>query len=198
MTNSWDNPYPVIMGTDTSLSPWPTITSSGKELDLREEFRKLLYGAIDEEAKGQIGMLRRMRRDANNNWIMCPCRNAITDEPDKDFVCRYCSGMGKLWDEREIVYYIDSDSMRKYGEVLFYLEYRIWPTDGDYIVPVMRDLEGTPTKPVTREYSIYKIKQAAPFRSDSGRIEYWRCRTDEERNWSVYHGVASRQHSPSS
>jgi intein/homing endonuclease len=78
-----------MAGANPHGSPYPT-TASGKELDLRKEINRLLYGAIDEEAKGRWSLLRRMRRDSNGNRIRCACRDNVTDEPDKDYYCRYC------------------------------------------------------------------------------------------------------------
>ena len=83
------------------------------ELDLREELHRLLYGAPDEVAKGKYGLLRKMRKDENGNFIRCSCRSKITDEPDHDFFCRYCHGHGYFWDEYKIVYYRNDDSFFK-------------------------------------------------------------------------------------
>lgn len=196
MANSWDNPYPSTTVTPVdSTSPWYTSSSSGGEIDLREELHNLLFGASDETAKGRIGLLRRMRRDSNGNLVNCPCRDEITNEPDKDYFCRTCWGMGYLWDEETITYFKDDDTMRK-EEVYFYLEYTVEPSDEDYIILIVRDEDGVPEAPVGREGKVYKIIKAEPFRSDTGRIEYWRCRTKIERKWSVWYGVTSRQHEP--
>jgi hypothetical protein len=61
-----------------------------KELDLREELNRTLFGAGDEIAKGRYGLLRKMRRDSNDYPIQCPCRDQATFEADKDPYCRYC------------------------------------------------------------------------------------------------------------
>ena len=77
-----------------STSPYDLYRSanivSGKELDLRKEMYRLLHGASDEVAKGRYGLLRMMRRDSDGNLIRCDCRNRNTDEPDRDYYCRYC------------------------------------------------------------------------------------------------------------
>ena len=70
--------------------PYASAPTLGKELDLRTELHKTLYGATDEVAKGKIGLLRIMRKDSEGDLIRCPCRNKLTDEPDRDKFCRYC------------------------------------------------------------------------------------------------------------
>jgi hypothetical protein len=198
MTDPWDELYPTsTIGAVDSYSPWYTISSSGGEIDLRQEMHRTLYGASDETAKGRTGLLRRMRRDANNKFVFCPCRDIITNEPDKDYICRTCWGMGYLWDEETLVYFRDDDTLRRSGEVYFYVEYTVNPNDEDYIIQLSRDVDGVPSIPAEREDKVYNIIEAEAFRSDSGRIEYWRCRTKIERKWSVWYGVTSRQHQPS-
>jgi len=188
-----------MAGTNPYTSLYPT-TLSGKELDLRTEMHRTLYGAIDEEPKGRLGLLRRMRRDSNGDLVRCPCRDNITDEPDKDYYCRYCLGMGYFWDEAKIVYYRNDDSFRKregknqeFEGDDFFLEYDVVIAPEDYIVTVDLDSEGKPTLPVTRS-KMFKILSADPFRSDNGRIEFWRVRAVEERKWSIWYDVKNRQH----
>ena len=72
---------------------------------MRAELRRTLCGAPDEVAKGKVGLLRKMREDGSGDLVRCPCRNQATTEPDRDFFCRYCHGMGYFWDEHKIVYY---------------------------------------------------------------------------------------------
>jgi hypothetical protein len=185
-----------LYGSGTSHHNVFTTNSSRKELDMRQEMSRTLFGAVDEIAKGRTGMLRRMREDSDGNPIKCPCRDTITDEPDKDYYCRVCLGHGFLWDEEEIVYYRDNDSTRRYKETFFYVEYGVEPKDGDYIVEIKLDLSGKPVTPVQRS-NFYRVDTADAFRSDEGRVEFWRCRTKLEREWSVWYGVQNRQHDPS-
>lgn len=187
--------YPRSVLTGGSPSPWPSGVFSGDELDLRAELQRTLYGAPDETPKGRTGLLRVMRLDSDGNPTKCPCRDTITDEPDKDFYCRVCLGMGFLWDERKIVYYRDDDSKSKKDEVYFYLEHTDNPARWDYIIELKLDGDGSVIEPEERDL-FYKIEYAEAFRSDRGRIEYWRCRTTLERKWSVWYGNASRQHEP--
>lgn len=194
MADPWDTPFPTTAIAPGTTAPWVS-ASSKAEIDLRDEMRRLLHGATDEIAKGRIGMLRRIRRDENDVQIKCPCRDIITDEPDKDQYCRTCLGSGFLWDERKIIYFKDDDSERRQQETFFYLEYFIVPRDDDYIIELVRDLEGNVVSPPKRD-KLFKIKKAEPFISDTGRVEYWRCRTTYERPWSVWYDVPYRGHSP--
>ena len=180
-------------------SMYPT-NSSGKELDLRVELHRLLYGAPDEEAKGRMGLLRKIRMDANGEPQRCPCRDSLTDEPDKDYYCRFCLGVGYFWDESKIVYYRNDDSFRKregknqeYEGDDFFVAYNRVITPRDFVVIVKLDEDGQVEVPATRE-SIFKILSADPFRADNGRIEFWRIRAVETRRWSVHYGNKNRQH----
>jgi len=159
--------------------------SHGIEINLRKVMYDLLYGTSQEIAKGREGLLRRMRRDSNNDPIKCSCRDKISDEPDKDYYCRYCLGMGFFWDEVKIVYYRDGEK--------FYIEYGTELTEEDYVVTLKLDASGSPSVPITRD-KYFKIMDATPYRSDQGRTEYWEAVTKEEREWSIWYGVKNRQH----
>ena len=164
------------------------VSGSGQEVDLRQELYELLYGSITEVAKGQPGVLRRMRKDDDGNLIACPCVDEKTGEPDRDTICPYCWGEGYLWDEEWITYYkllvsshegmVRKNQPYKPGIsntpfVFFYMEYDVVPDSVDRIQEVALDLEGNISLPYTRE-AIYPIATAEAFRSDNGRIEYWR------------------------
>lgn len=166
----------------------------GVELDLRDEMQEFLHGSAGEIAKGRIGLLRRIRTDSNGNKIKCSCRDTITDEPDRDYYCRQCNGVGYLWDERELVYYKDDGSLEVKDEVFFYMEYFVEPSENDFIIELTRDVDGNITS--SEDKKLYRVEEAEPFRSDNGRVEYWRCRTKYLRDWSVWYGVQSRQHEP--
>ncbi len=177
-------------------NPYTNLYPSGsKEIDLRVEMDRTLYGAPDEEAKGRIGLLRKMRINDEGNLTRCPCRHDVTDEPDKDYYCRSCLGMGFFWDEYQIVYYRSNDSFdknHKYRSDFFYLEYDEEISSSDYIVLVALNVEGEVIEPVQRT-DYFKIDNAINFRSNNGRVEYWRIRASEERNWSTWYGVTNRQ-----
>lgn len=155
----------------------------GKELDLRKEMRETMNGSPGEIAKGQIGLIRRMRRDDDDLLIRCPCRNIVTDEPDMDFICNRCFGHGYLWTEQQIVYYKNDNN----GYSMFYVEYTEEPTEEDFIIELERNLEGVPVSPLVRE-GLYKIEKVTTFRSDDGRTEYYRIKTTFDRKWSVWLG----------
>lgn len=191
----WDNLYPGSSYSQNKADPWPSNYKQRIELDLREEMNRLLYGAEDEIAKGRVGLLRVARRDENDKLIKCPCRDIITDEPDKDFYCRTCLSMGFLWDERKIVYYKDDNTLSKKDEVYFYMEYDVNPRSSDWIIEIKVDEDGNPTSPLTRKV-YYKSMATEAFRSNTGRIEFWRCRAVPEKQWSVWYGNTSRQHEP--
>jgi hypothetical protein len=175
-------------------------TTSRKELDLRAELRRTLYGASDEIAKGKVGLLRKMREDSNGDLVKCPCRNQATTEPDRDFYCRYCHSMGYFWDEYKIVYYKNNVPFKKVpGEVqdfesnMFYFEYNAVIKPTDFIVEVELDNEGRPVLPVNR-LRFYDIISADKLRADNGRAEFWQIRAKEQRDWSVWYAVKNRQH----
>lgn len=166
---------------------YDSTTSCGKELDLRKEFGRTLFGANDEISKGRIGLIRQINREDNGDLIRCSCRDKVTDEADGDFTCPSCFGVGYLWNEYKIVYYKNDDAHRRWGYSIFYLECTVEPTTKDFIVEVKRNIEGVPISPIVRQ-KIYKIDEAEDFRADNGRIEYWRCRCSWEENWSLWGG----------
>jgi hypothetical protein len=175
-------------------------SSSRKELDLREELRRTLHGSHDEVAKGKIGLLRKMREDANGHLVKCVCRNQGTTEPDRDFYCRYCFGMGYFWDEFKIVYYKNNSSFKKslgqeqeFESNVFYFEYNATIKVTDFIVEIELDKEGMPVQPVNR-IKIYDIIKADDLRADNSRTEFWQIRARERRKWSVWYDVKNRQH----
>jgi hypothetical protein len=129
-----------------------------------------------------------MRTDDAGDLVICPCVDEKTGEPDKDTICPYCWGEGYLWDEEWITYYkmlvssheglVRKNQYYKPGVsnipfVFFYLEHDVVPTRVDKIVEVSLDTEGDVSLPYTRE-AIYPIATPEAFRSDNGRIEYWR------------------------
>lgn len=170
-----------------SSSIWPLVVS-GREIDLRSELSHILYGYGDEIAKGQLGILRRARIDDDGYVVKCPCFDEKTREPDKDSPCEICGGLGYLWDEEWITYYkmliASNEGMARKNKpqlpgtsnvpyAFFYVEYDIAPSNYDKIIEVYRDSEGDPDEPFHRK-DIYSIATAEPYRSDNGRIEYWR------------------------
>lgn len=171
-----------------------------KEIDLRDEMNRTMFGANDEIAKGKVGLLRRMRRDDDGKLLRCPCRNKTTDEPDRDFFCRYCHGHGYFWDEYKIVYYRNDDFFMKskgkvkdFEGVFFYFEWNADIEPTDYIVELKLDKEGIPVQPVQR-LKVYDILKSDTFSADNGRVEFWQIMAKDRREWSVWYGVQNRQH----
>lgn len=183
-------------GRSPYLNPYP---KTSEELDLREEFRKTLYGSFDEVPKGRVALFRKMRRDSNRNLLRCPCRDPLTDEPDRDRFCPVCWGHGWYWDEKYITYFANEDSYKieeatnkEYVSNLIYVEYNTEVTDEDYIISVRTDFDGNVIIPVER-LTFYKIYDARHYKSDKGRTEYIMLRTREEQSWSTWYGVKNRQ-----
>lgn len=175
-------------------SPYTNLyNDSGRlELDLREELERTFNGAVDEIPKGRTGLLRRMRRDENGDAIRCQCRDKQTDEPSRDSYCRYCLGMGFLWDERKMLYYKNEDTFNK-DSFMFYLQYDKNIDSKDYLVELIIDKEGNPVLPVKR-YKLYNILEVFPYKSDHGRLEFWKIYAQEERKWSTWYGIKNRQY----
>jgi len=177
------------------VDPYKSLYSSSgiKEIDLRKEMKNLLDGSRVEIAKGRVGLLRKMRRDSDGNLITCPCRDKITNEPDRDYFCQYCRGHGFYWDEHVINYFQD-DTMysrepgqnKEYDKAYFYIEHNVDITDDDYLIILKTDADGDVVSPKQRQ-KFFKVFSADAFRSDFGRIEYWRVRASEERRWSVWY-----------
>lgn len=163
------------------------------ELNLRTELNRTLNGASDEIKKGRIGLLRRMRRNSDGDPIRCSCRDAQTDEPSFDGHCRYCKGMGFLWDERKIVYYKNEDSFQEGKGFLFYLQYDKDIDKYDYLIELVVDKEGIPVVPAQRR-KLFKLSDIREYKSDRGRLEYFRARGLEERKWSVHYDIKNRQY----
>jgi hypothetical protein len=136
-----------------------------------------------------------MRRDSNDDLIQCHCVDLVTREPDIDFVCNECRGVGYLWDEELVVGYkvpltaVDSSRARNLekrnpGEfditsMCFYFEYLTAPRMEDRIILIQLDLEGDPVLPYNRLKS-YEINMIYGARSDRGRVEYWACYSHDE------------------
>lgn len=183
-----------------SSNPYKTpYSSSGKEIDLRRELKRLLYGSSEEVPKGRIGLLRRMRTDSNGDLMRCECRDVLTDEQDMDSYCPHCLGHGYYWTEYPITYFRDDSSFRKiegyYKEFegdVFYVEYNVAVQPEDYIITIKLNAEGNAIIPIERD-KFFKVLSPDPFRSDNGRIEFWGIRAKEERKWSTFYGVQNRQ-----
>lgn len=163
-------------------------STSGTEPDMRQEFINTIEGLSPEVAKGQPGLLRKMRRNTDGSLIPCGCVHDITNEPDKDRFCPICFGEGYLWDEDDIQFYrvykesdasnVDKNNLRKPGLinqpfVVFYVRYDAEITKEDKIVELELEHDGTASDPMTRK-RLFRIGNLWDFRADNGKLEYFK------------------------
>jgi len=186
------------------FNPYGTLRT---EPDMREEFFNTMDGAFPEIAKKQNLVLRKMRSDNSGSLIKCSCVDILTGEPDKDTWCFSCAGEGYLWDEsvhdgyhvvlgsnigqasREVLI---SPGNTNVAQVSFYFRYNfplnVFPAAcsvphhqfPDKIVEVALDADGSISEPYQR-LKIYSIGNAIDFRSDIGKLEYYRLDCYEEK-----------------
>lgn len=180
--------------TTSSLNFYSSSSNTGTEADMRQEFINTLDGAFPEVAKAQTGLIRKMRRDSNDRLIPCSCVNSITREPDKDRFCGICFGEGWLWDESLIEFYrtledsdIDNatkDKLRPPGLinnplVVFYTKYDADITLDDKIVQINLGIDGSVPDTIRRKV-IYRLESVWDYRSDGGRLEYYKLFSHKE------------------
>lgn len=172
---------------------YPSV-SSAREIDLRSEFLKTIFGSEQEIAKGQKGLLRQFRRE-NESLVKCSCVSNVTAEPDRDFKCPICLGEGYLWDESFITSYsvdLSGDGALALTSQLphstvngllktFYIPSTIVLTGQDKIVLLMLDSEGSPITPLRRR-SIFTIATLRDLRLDNARVEFWKADCYEDVN----------------
>lgn len=171
-----------------AISYYGSSITGGSEPDMREEAINTLEGSSPEIAKGQPGVLRKMRRDDGGNLILCDCVNTVTKEPDKDRFCPICFGEAFLWDETNILFYRTlessdtansvSNKLQEVGLintpiVVFYTRYDVDITNDDKMVELELELDGTVSTPLKRK-RIYRIETCWDYRSDNGKLEYWK------------------------
>lgn len=168
--------------------------TAGAEPDMRQELINTFDGQLPEIPKAQPALLRKMQKDSNGNKILCPCVDSITKEPTKDRFCPICYGEGFYWTETNLQIYrtledssVDNalrDKLRAQGLiniriVVFYVRYDAQVTEDDKIVRLQLNLDGTATIPKKR-LDIYRINTAWDYRSDNGKLEYWKVYTHRE------------------
>lgn len=171
--------------------------TSGKttEPDMRQELDNTFDGVFPEVAKAQKGLIRKMRRDTSGNKIQCACVDILTHEPDLDHFCPYCHGEGYIWDEEWVDFYkvvlrsdvglAGNEDLIKSGNIkvqmaAFYLRGTAKITEDDKIIELVTDRAGDPVRPYRREH-LYRITTALDFRSDHGKLEYWKLDCYEEK-----------------
>lgn len=163
------------------------------EIDLREEYDRIVFGDAYHIPHGSPLVLRRLRRLANGDPVECVCRQeTVVDEPSP--TCPYCDNEGYLWDEewtigysefggsegglmRRQVYYRPGAISADYK--IFYLRYNTNILHGDKIIEPLLDQEGKPVVPYIRSV-IYKPQTIDILRSDYGRIEFFTVYCREE------------------
>ena len=159
----------------------------------------MMNGVFPEIAKKQRFVFRKMRLE-DGNLVRCPCVDPLTEEPDKDTFCPVCLGEAYLWDESSVDGYkvvirhpvglSSKETLIQPGNVnlayvSFYFQYNLsinlFPkqVSPDKVVELVTNTNGTPTRPYQRE-RIYRIGTAIDFRSDDGRVEYWKLDCYEE------------------
>lgn len=170
-------------------------SASRSEPDMRQEMLATLDGVAPEIAKKQPVVLRIMRRDSNGHRIPCECVSSLTHEPDKDKFCPFCFGEGYKWDEilskcyrvvlRSSVGLAGKEDLVQPGLmniplVTFYFPYDIpilvepgHNESYDKVVELVLDTEGEAVRPYKRKM-VYRIGTAIDFRSDNGKLEYWK------------------------
>ena len=164
--------------------------SAAAEPDLRQEMINTLKGAYPEVAKGRPVLLRKMRRTSGGILIKCVCVDKVTGEPDKDDYCPISMGERYFWDESEIVTYKeeldnpDQPASKPSGLLnipvsVFYMRYDVGITPDDKIVELALDADGKPLSP-RRRAAVYSINQLIPYRSDRGRLEFFKALCSKE------------------
>ena len=159
----------------------------GSELDLRTELEGFLGGDDGEIAKQKTLILRKFRRDEQDELVPCTCVNSLTKEADGELECPFCLGEGFYFDEQWLFAYSRPTETDKYlsskivqmqpGQIsaydrLFYCRFTESMTYADKIIELKLDSEGIPTLPYKRQH-IYRIDTIVEYRSDLGRLEYW-------------------------
>ncbi len=166
-------------------------SSSGNEINIREEFSAMFDGVYPENSKCMQGVLRRARRDSDGNTIPCQCIDPTTNEPDRSNFCYSCHNIGYLFDDEYILFYkvlLDKsfNAVRKnnYEQVgifdtpfmAFYFKYDSDITLQDYIIELTLDTEGNPIIPIKYK-EMYRIDKPFDYRLDNGKLEYWKVFT---------------------
>jgi hypothetical protein len=178
----------VTQGSSTTI-----YTTQGQtEPNMRNELENTLDGKYPEIAKGHNVLLRKMRVNSSNVPTECPCRDETTGEPDKNIFCPVCYGHGYLFDEEYVKTYKTLEAtndaflnklmppgMFNIPAVIFYLRYSDTINIFDKIVEVQLDDDGSVTEPINR-LTVYTINNAWKYRSDNGKLEYWKLYTHKE------------------
>jgi len=170
-----------------------------KELDLRRELNRFLFGSNEEEAHGQLFIIRKMRRLPGITYPLketdlqrCRCSQGKTDEADMLIRCQWCDGERYYFDEEWEVGYktnlfqaIDQEkhlpfSVQTNSFLFFYFESHVNLSRYDKLIEPLKDAEGNVINPVKYE-KIHNIHMVEQMRSDNGRVEFSRAAVRSER-----------------
>lgn len=173
-----------------------------KEIDIRDEFARTLWGDLCEIGKAQFLILRRMRRNQDDTLQPCTCMSKLTREGNKDKFCAYCQGEGYLWDEewmpsiviqpsgiarlRTEIVILEEPGLLHPDRRIIFVPYDIRPTVDDRILKPLINVEGDIVLPL-RIMSYLWIHFVTPIRSDEGRIEFWRISAREQFSGMTQH-----------
>ena len=166
---------------------------SRTEPDMRKELIATFQGVYPETPKAQPVIFRKMRTNANGQFMLCDCVDILTKEPDKDHFCPICYGEGYLWDEKLYDAYkvvlsssvglAQREDLIRAGNtnipiVSFYFEYDLAPNiikdvAYDKVIELVLDASGNIARPYMRR-RVYRINTAIDFRSDHAKLEYWK------------------------
>ena len=163
-------------------------TLGAGEIDLRDELSNMFFGSQQEIPKAHNAILRRMRRDSNDQLVPCECRDSIIKEGDIDHKCPFCLGEHFLWDEEWVstrrVFLRPSDTqfvgrdqyldpgLANVQAVVYFFEYSVEPTRFDRVVEMKLNTDGTLYTPYKR-LRIYKPENVIAHLSNNGRTEYY-------------------------
>lgn len=168
-----------------------------KEIDLRKEFEQLLFGSSTEIPKGQLVIFRRMRRKSgivypvkDDDLQLAPGVDSLTHDGPKTYKDNWAFGERFLFDDQLIKVYRGyavilegqqqvsqlSPGQFAIGPAFFYIQAWVMPSLFDKILELITDKDGNAVSPLAI-FKRHTIKTAERFRSDNGRLEYWRVGT---------------------
>jgi hypothetical protein len=129
-----------------------------------------------------------IQNDVTGTLVKCDCVDIVTGEPDLDVWCPVCGGEGYLWEEFFIKMYkvvirssvglsskedLIAPGLLNIPLVSFFLKEKVPITENDKIIEMVIDHSGKMVRPYKR-LRLYRIGTAIDFRSDGGKLEYWK------------------------
>jgi hypothetical protein len=170
-------------------------TANGREIDIRNELHKMLYGDIVTGVlpHGRILVVRHFRRDSENERVKCEaCGDLTGGSPHKNVnnKCRFCAGEGFLFNDSIHTGYIQNQYpwtgqeepfgiLNINGPTVFF-EYYVVLTENDKILEPALDTEGKIVNNIIVIEKRFSVEDANVMRGDFGRIEYIRARIAQE------------------